>query len=257
MSSPRVLVRAVLRGAWLIGLTLGLYLVWGLGHLSASALAPRRRGPWRRRVFRLWGRGVCRGLGVRLSVVGEPPRTGVFLVSNHLSYLDIPVLASQLPAVFVSKSEVAGWPLIGRGARAMGTIFLVRERKRELPDVNRQIDSALAAGDGVVVFPEGTSTKGDQVLPFRPSLLAPAAQAELPVRAAVLRYETRASDTPASLSVCWWGDMPFGPHVSELLKLEFIDAQLEFLPEAVSDGDRKRLAEKLWAAVNSRFRPIP
>ncbi len=257
MSRPLVVVRAALRGAWLIGLTLALYLVWTIGHLIASAVAPRLRAPWRRRVFRVWGRGVCFGLGVRLSVVGEPPRDGVFLVSNHLSYLDIPLLASQMPAVFVSKSEVADWPLIGRCARAMGTIFLVRARKRELPDVNRQIESALAAGDGVVVFPEGTSTKGDQVLPFRPSLLAPAAEAELPVRAATLRYETKPTDTPASLSVCWWGDMPFGPHVAELLRLDSIDAQLEFHPEPLADRDRKRLAEKLWGAVNSRFRPIP
>ncbi len=257
MKGPRVVVRAAFRGAWLIGLTVSLYLVWAAGHLSTSVVAPRWRAPWRRRVFRVWGRGVCRGLGVRLRVVGDAPNGGVLLVSNHLSYLDIPVLASQMPTVFVSKSEVAEWPLVGRGARAMGTIFLVRARKRELPDVNRQIESALGAGDGVVVFPEGTSTKGDQVLSFRPSLLAPAAQAELPVRAAVLRYETKSGDAPASLSVCWWGDMPFGPHVAELLKLEFIDAELEFLPEALSDGDRKRLAEKLWQAVNSRFRPIP
>lgn len=249
-------VRALARGAWLVLLTIGLYLVWGGGHLTL-ALAPSRRAPWRRRIFRLWARGVCWGLAVRLTVVGEPPRGGAFVVTNHLSYLDIPVLASQMPTVFVSKSEVADWPLIGRGARAMGTVFLARERKRELPAVNRQIEAALAAGDGVVVFPEGTSTKGDQVLAFRPSLLAPAAEAGLAVRSAVLRYETCPGDPPASLSVCWWGDMPFTPHVSVLLSLKRIDARLEFAPETHCDPDRKRLAEKLWGAVNSRFRPIP
>lgn len=249
-------LRALARGAWLVFLTVALYLLWGAGHLMFAA-APGRRASWRRRIFRLWGRGVCWGLAVRLTVVGQAPRGGAFLVSNHLSYLDIPVLASQMSAVFVSKSEVADWPLIGRGARAMGTVFLVRQRKRELPEVNRQIEAALAAGDGVVVFPEGTSTKGDQVLAFRPSLLAPAAEAGLAVRTAVLHYQTLPGDTPASLSVCWWGDMPFGPHVSELLRLERIEARLEFAPQSHTDPDRKRLAEKLWGAVNSRFRPIP
>jgi 1-acyl-sn-glycerol-3-phosphate acyltransferase len=248
--------RAFVRGAWLVFLTASLYLIWLAVHLILS-YAPGPQARWRRATFRFWGRRVCRALGVRLTVLGEPPTAGALVVSNHLSYLDIPLLASLLPTVFVSKSEVAGWPLIGRGARAMGTIFLVRERKRELPEINRQIASALARGDGVVVFPEGTSTKGEAVLPFRPSLLAPAAEAGWPVRCAVLRYETLPGDPPASTSVCWWGDMAFTPHIAELLRLERIEAQLEFLPETHSDPDRKRLAEKLWGAVNSRFRPIP
>lgn len=256
MGAHLKLSRAFVRGAWLVFLTVALYLIWGSGHLML-ALAPSQRAPWRRRIFRSWGRGVCWGLAVRLTVVGDPPRGGAFVVSNHLSYLDIPVLVSQMSAVFVSKSEVADWPLIGRGARAMGTVFLARQRKRELPAVNRQIEAALAAGDGVVVFPEGTSTKGDQVLAFRPSLLAPAADAGLAVRSAVLHYQTPPHDPPASQSVCWWGDMAFAPHVAVLLRLERIDARLEFAPESHSDLDRKRLAEKLWGAVNSRFRPIP
>ncbi|MBL8804559.1 MAG: 1-acyl-sn-glycerol-3-phosphate acyltransferase [Planctomycetes bacterium] len=249
-------LRACWRGLWLVGITLGLYLAWLVGHLMLS-LAPTRRIAWRRWIFRSWSRAACWGLAVHVTVVGEPPRAGAFLVSNHLSYLDIPVLATQLHTVFVSKAEVAGWPLIGPGARAMGTIFLVRERKRDLPDVNRQIATALLRGDGVVVFPEGTSTKGDQVLPFRPSLLAPAAEGAHEVHPALLSYATAPGDPPASLSVCWWGDMPFAPHVAVLLGLERIDARIEFLPERCSDEDRKQLAEKLWAAVNSRFRPIP
>lgn len=249
-------IRALARGGWLIVLTAGMYVLWLAVHLCLT-FAPATQARWRRGMFRVWGRQVCRALGVRLTVVGEPPTAGEFVVSNHLSYLDIPLLASLLPTVFVSKAEVAGWPMIGRGARAMGTIFLVRERKRELPEINRQIERALARGDGVVVFPEGTSTKGEVVLPFRPSLLAPAAETGLPVRCAVLRYETLAGDPPASTSVCWWGDMDFAPHISELLRLECIEARLEFLPETYSDPDRKRLAEKLWGAVNSRFRPIP
>lgn len=248
--------RAVARGAGLFAFSSVVYVVWLLAHL-ALAPAPQRQARWRRGVFRFWGRGACRVLGVRITVVGDRPATGAFLVCNHLGYLDIPVLASQLGAVFVSKAEVADWPLVGRGARSMGTIFLVRQRKRDLPDVNRQIEAALARGDGVVVFPEGTSSRGDRVLPFRPSLLAPAAETGAQVRCAVLHYQTSPGSPPASTHVCWWGDMTFAPHVAELLRIDRIEARIEFLPQALADADRKALAEKLWGAVNSRFRPIP
>jgi len=249
-------LRAWWRGGGVLALTVGLYALWFVGWALLFASVELRRR-WRRLIFATWGRLVCRVLAVRVSVTGVAPERGAFLVANHLSYLDIPVLASQMSTVFVSKAEVAGWPVIGAGARAMGTIFLVRERKRDLPHVNRQIEEALANGDGVVVFPEGTSTRGAEILPFRPSLLAPAAETGAAVRSAILRYETAAGDPPASTAVCWWGDMEFTPHVAELLRLERIEAQITFLPDAVADPDRKELAEKLWGAVKSRFRPVP
>jgi 1-acyl-sn-glycerol-3-phosphate acyltransferase len=109
----------------------------------------------------------------------------------------------------------------------------------------------------VVVFPEGTSTRGAEVLPFRPSLLAPAADAELDVHCAVLSYATEPGDPPPSLCIAWWGDAPFAPHVSKLLQLRRISARLEFARGSVRDADRKRLAEKLWQVVNQSFRPLP
>ena len=248
-------LRALWRGGAVFVITVSSYVAWALGSVPLL-LAPRARRPWRRTIFRSWGRWVCRALNVRVVVEGELPSERVCIVANHLSYLDIPLLASLTDTVFVSKAEVADWPIVGRGAKAMGTIFLVRERKRELPDVNRQIERALERGDSVTVFPEGTSTRGDAVLAFRPSLLAPAAHARVPVRCAVLHYATAAGDPPASTHVCWWGDMAFSPHVAELLRLERIEARVTFLDGTHVEPDRKLLAEKLWAAVNSRFRPL-
>jgi 1-acyl-sn-glycerol-3-phosphate acyltransferase len=159
--------------------------------------------------------------------------------------------------VFVSKAEVRDWPGIGWLARRFGTIFVERGRKRALPETNRRIDEALADGEGVVVFPEGTSTRGDQVLPFRPSLLAPAAERGLPVRAASLHYSTLEGDAPASLAVCWWGDAPFLPHLRGLLALRGIEARIAFDSGPVQESDRKELAEKLRRKVNLLFRPVP
>jgi 1-acyl-sn-glycerol-3-phosphate acyltransferase len=236
--------------------TFSWYLLWAIGHLILLPAARTRRR-WRRWIMRHWCASICRAFAVRVRVVGEPPRGGAFLVCNHLSYLDIPVLGSCFPTTFVSKAEVASWPLIGMLARQFDTVFLVRERKRELPEAIEQIERALGEGDGVVVFPEGTSTRGDDVLPFRASLLAPAAQAELAVHCASLTYRVGPADPSASNSVCWWGDMAFAPHVRGLLALDEIEACVDFASEPISGSDRKALAEKLREAVKARFRPIP
>ena len=248
----RVTTRLVRAGA----ATAVLFGSWAIGHVLL-AFAPRTRLRWRRTVMRRWCAAVCAAFAVRVEVVGAPPPAGVLLVCNHLSYLDVPVLGSALDTSFVSKAEVAGWPVIGLLARCFDTVFLVRERKRDLPATNAQIARALSKGIGVVVFPEGTSTKGESVLPFRPSLLAPAAEAGLEVWAATLSYRTGAQDPPASTHVCWWGDMPFGPHALEMAALERIEARVEFLREPVRDEDRKRLAEKLQQAIAARFVPVP
>lgn len=236
--------------------TLVLYSTWALGHLALLA-APQARQRWRRAVMRRWCAALCRAFAVRIEVVGTPPRGAVLLVANHLSYLDIPVLGACLDTAFVSKAEIADWPVIGGLARQFDTVFLMRERKRHLPQVNEQIARKLAAGTGIVVFPEGTSTRGDGVLPFRPSLLATAAEVGLDVWTASLSYRTAPGDPPASTHVCWWGDAPFVPHAWALAQLERIDALLVFAPAPERDGDRKALAEKLWRSVAARFRQVP
>ena len=249
-------LRATWRGLRAGAVTAGAYLTWLVGH-GLLCVAPRARPAWRRRVMRRWCQAMCWALGVRVERLGRPPAPGAFVVCNHLSYLDVVVLGGATDTVFVSKAEVADWPVIGSLARQFGTIFLTRERKRDLPAVNVAIRAALARGEGVVVFPEGTSTKGEDVLTFRPSLLAPAADGVLEVVAAAVSYRTAPGDPPASLSVCWWGDMPFTPHVRELLQLERVEALLEFDPEPIRSADRKDLAEKLLRKVKSRFRPVP
>lgn len=217
---------------------------------------PRARARWRSTVMRGWGRIVVPALGVELKVEGEPPQKPFLLVSNHLSYLDIPVIGSQVGVVFVAKSELASWPLIGFMCRAANTIFVDRNVRRDLPRVMRQIDRELALGQGVALFAEGTSSKGATVLPFRPSLLEPAVRSELPVSYAALSYHTPEDEQPAHLAVCWWGGMDFSPHALNLATLRQIQAKLVFGDEQLHDSDRKRLAERLQAEVLNRFEPV-
>ena len=118
----------------------------------------------------------------------------VLVVANHVSWLDIFALHAVGPVRFIAKSEIARWPLIGRLVRGVGTLFIERERRHDTHRVNREVSAALAAGDIVAVFPEGTVTDGSKLLPFKGSLLQPIIDAAGHVQPVAIRYRTRAGD---------------------------------------------------------------
>ena len=248
-------LRAASRLIALCCVTAGLYFSW----LAVAPLAlpwPDASRRWRALVFRAWARAVCRIAGMRVGVRGVPPRGAFLLVSNHLGYMDVVALASVSDCVFVAKSEVAGWPVLGRLCRSVNTIFVNRRRRRSLPGVIERVERALGAGSGVVVFAEGTSTGGASVEPFRSPLLDIAARKAMPVHFASLSYRTPPRCPPAREAVCWWGDMTFLKHLYGLFALPRFDAEVVFGEQPVRDGDRKALARKLWAAVSAQFVPV-
>ncbi len=219
-------------------------------------LFPRLRARWRMCVFRSWSRSLLPVMGVEVEVEGRPPKPPFLLVCNHLSYLDIPVLGSQQGAIFVAKAEIAGWPGIGFMCKAINTIFIDRTLRRDLPRVMREIDREMVHGMGIVLFAEGTSSKGATVLPFRPALLESAARSGTPVSYAALSYRTPEGEPPAHLAVCWWGGMEFSPHALCFATLRSVRAKVVFGEELIHDDDRKRLAQRLRAAVLQRFEPV-
>lgn len=218
-----------------------------LNYLFTAAFAPEKN---RRHARAAWlGRSSRRHLkifGCSVNVAGAIPQSGL-LVSNHLSYLDILVICSTTPAVFVAKSEVRRWPLFGWFAAIAGTVFVERERRQHVGDVNREIESALAAGLLVVVFPEGTSSDGATVLPFRTSLLEPAARGGHDLAVGWVHYEL--DDGDAGQEVCYWGDHSFFPHLLNLMGKRRIRATLRFGNFHRTTADRKELALQLHAAV--------
>jgi 1-acyl-sn-glycerol-3-phosphate acyltransferase len=252
------LVRLVFRLIGLAAWTAAMYAVLRAGDLTGRLRAgpDRGRGARRSRAFHRWSRGVLALLGVRAEVRGPRPAAPFVLVSNHLSYLDVVLLGSALPCVFVAKAEVERWPVIGALCRAADTLFIDREIKRDVTRVRERIERVLASGRGVVLFPEGTTTRGDAVQPFRPSLLETAAATGLSVAYASLSYRTPPGVAPAELSVCWWGDMRFGSHLLALLSLPEIRATLTFGSSAIQERDRKRLALRLQRAVAEQFQPV-
>jgi 1-acyl-sn-glycerol-3-phosphate acyltransferase len=214
----------------------------------------RRRG--RNAIYHFWSRACVRILGGRLRIEGEPPPAPFFLVSNHLSYVDIVVLASCLDGFFIAKLEISGWPLFGMLSRTVGTLFVDRELRRDVVRVNRLIEQVLDAGYGVMLFPEGTSTQGFEVAPFYSALLDYPARRAMPVHIAALHYRTPPGEVPAHLGIAWWGDAGFAAHASQLLGIRSFEATLRFSPRTVSATDRKELAEEARRAVIEIFEPV-
>lgn len=247
--------RAIFRLAAIVAVTA---VMWSgmVAGIAALRLARRSAARWKIGCFRAWSGVLLRVLAVRLSVEGSAPSPPFLLVSNHLSYLDILVLGSRAPMVFVSRADVAGWPVLGRLARQVGTLFVDRERRRDIPRVVEAMQARLAEQLGVTLFPEATSSDGSDVLPFRAPLLEPAARSGLPVWYASLSYATPTGSPPARLAVCWWADMTFPGHVFGLLRLPRVSARVTFGLNPVASDDRKVLAEALWQAIRQQHRPV-
>lgn len=229
-------------------------LLWRLVKFSGVTLGAMLDGTWRRCVGRFrpeiwvhrWGRRYCHALNWRFTVTGAPPREGL-LVSNHVSYVDIVVLAAVCPTVFVAKAEVRGWPVFGLLARLGGTMFITRTRRLDVARVNHEMQTGVAAGRVATVFPEGTSSGGDRVLPFHASLLGPAVEGGWHVTPVWIGYALTDGD-PAE-EVCYWKDMTFGPHLLNLLTKREVRAQVIYGTARPAGGDRKALARDLHATV--------
>lgn len=243
-----------LRVAWrlpaIVAVMVGLYVLWFAGRPFAGA----RADDWRAWIYLSWARATAWIVGMRRTRRGPSPRGPGLLVANHVGYVDVLLLAAETGAVFVSKAEVRGWPLIGLTSRAMGTLFVPRGDKRALAEVNGAIAAALEAGRLVGFFPEGTTTDGETLLPFRPSLFEPAVGGRAPVWCAALRYATRPPAPPASRAVAWFDEPSFVRHALRLLALRRFDAEAVFAAEPVVGADRKELAERAEATVRALWR---
>lgn len=203
---------------------------------------PTSRAAWLQHT----ARRMLRVLGVVSRVSGGIPSSGL-LVSNHLGYLDILVLAANMRAVFVSKSEVKSWPVFGWFARRAGTIFVQRDKTTHVGRLTNAIEAALHSGVAVILFPEGTSSGGQTVLPFKSSLLEPAARQKHPLTAGVIHYEL--PDGDVSEEVCYWKDMTLLPHLLNLLSKREVRASVRFTELQQGSTNRKELARQLHSEV--------
>ncbi len=190
------------------------------------------RGPLTLELRALWlqvsARRVLTALGIEVRVEGQPPSRGL-VVANHLSYLDIIAFSAALPCFFVSKAEVRRWPFFGKAARSGGTIFLDRTSRSSAELVAGEIAERLKLPVPVLLFPEGTTTDGAQVLHFHSRLMDPAIQYAAPITACAIRFSAATeSGRPAERDLCWFGDQAFLPHLWKILGLAGISAEIRF-----------------------------
>lgn len=187
-----------------------------------------------------------RAIDVNLSVDGRCPEQGL-IVSNHVSYLDILSYSAAAPCAFVSKAEVATWPIFGRYARWAGSVFVRRHDKADVARANTSVGESLDSGVPVVLFPEGTTTDGGRILRFHSTMLQPAIDARALITPCAIRYEVEDGD--AGQEVCWWGDMTLLPHVLNLLGKKSIRALIIFGEPIEARGERKELSQILHVKV--------
>ena len=206
-------------------------------------------------------RALCAALRIRVRVVGEPMRgQAVLFVSNHVSWADILVIGSIAPIAFVSKSEVAKWPLVGTAAKSQRTVFVDRARRQQTGDAIGDIVERLASGTSVVLFAEGTSSDGNRVLPFRSALIGAVKEAGARAESGILIQPmsvcyTTLYNIPMGRQhrplVAWYGNLDFMPHIKAYIERGAIEAVVSYGDPIAADGttDRKAMTKSLEGAV--------
>lgn len=247
-------VRLLWRVAALAATTLGLYAVRLLSLPFTIAFAQTDRRV-RQALLRTWARTCARIYGMRIRTIGTPPKPPFFLVTNHLTYLDAVTLASQIDVIFVAKSEVSDWPAVGFFSKQVNVIFVDRKKRSDTLRVNDSIESTIRSGESVVMFPESTTSRGDDVQPFKTALFQPAAQYGFPVHYAAIHYAALPGSPPATEWITWWTEISFGGHISRVLRQPGMNVTLTFCDAPITGNDRKVLAEQAHDGVQALFAP--
>lgn len=208
---------------------------------------------------RLWHKMICRAFRIQVEVAGAPvtDRQALY-VSNHVSYLDIPAISCVLPVSFVAKADVEGWPLFGLLAKLQQTVFISRSRQR-LHEEKAAFEKILKSGRSLVIFPEGTSSDGAQVLAFKSSLFSVVPDGGLSDSMVVQPFTVELVGTDERKIItqkdrdnyAWYGDMTLMPHFWHFAKLRGAKVKLHFhAPVKVKEGEnRKELARRCQELV--------
>src|SRR5437016_7706170 len=237
---------------------LALYFAWTAGLMPIQLIGLALGRDWTSTLPVFYHRWCCRILGFRIRVIGTPTsERPVLYAANHISYTDITVLGSVIPGSFIAKTEVARWPFFGWLAKLQRSVFVDRQ-VRSATIQRDAIGRRLAAGDALILFPEGTSGDGNRVLPFKSALFGAAAQrgriAPVVVQPVSLAY-TRLDGIPIGRAyrpfVAWYGAMDLLSHLWGMIGLGTVEVVVQFHPptQLTDCGSRKALAGYCFARV--------
>jgi 1-acyl-sn-glycerol-3-phosphate acyltransferase len=230
-------------------LKLALLFVEATGDLIVTRPSTRQeRADW---LHRFCARAIRR-MKIAVHVHGEFPSAGA-LITNHLSYLDIPVLAALHPCVFVSKREVSDLPIVGWMTTLSGTVYVDRGRGGSALRAGAAMHAAAKDSLPVVFFPEGTTGSGDTLLKFHSGLLGQAMLEHMPITAGYLRYRLGADNAPGLTAAkdIAWGDKPMLQHMLQFLALRGVEAEIHFAPRPIAFSPAA-LAKRKIAAAEAR-----
>ena len=236
-----------------------------LVHVWVSALRLPNRWKIISRLSRSFTFLVRTILNIKMTVVGEEGQLengGYVMICNHVSYVDGIVLGSMFPIVFVSKREVKHWPIIGPWKTLCGTIFINRQRKDLVASLVKEMRRKLRQETNILLFPEGTSTNGERILPFQTAPLAAPLRNRSIIVPVSLAYKS-IEDEPVTVAnrdlLYWYGDMEFVPHFWKLLSLRSIEVIVTIQPKIEcfrykdNSAGRKKLAADCYDRVLGRF----
>jgi 1-acyl-sn-glycerol-3-phosphate acyltransferase len=234
-----------------------------LAHVAAALFIlrfvfPRASSERRRQLHGWWSRKLVRIVGidthvegVTSSLAGYGARCGMMVAANHVSWLDVFCVSSVRPTRFIAKSEVRDWPVAGWIAERAGTLFVRRARRRDTARINDVVHGALAQGDCVGLFPEGTTTPGDRLLRFHSSLFEPAVANDVEVQPIAIRYEH--ADGSLCRAVAY-DDLSFMQSLALMLRQRNVVARLSFLETLPASGrTRREVARAAEACIATRL----
>ena len=207
------------------------------------------------RFCRLWAGGILRIMNIRVEVIGDPAAFGGgLIVSNHLGSLDIPVHASVFPIRFAPKAEMRRWPLLGFMVQQSRPVWIDRSSRQQSRKTADEISATLQHGINMLVYPEGTSSSGDGILPFKSTPFEAAVNAGVPVLPVLTRYLPAADGRP----LAWFGDTPFFTHISSISGLKEIRAQVYIMQQMVPfpGEDRKSFALRVHRRMSEEYSRI-
>ena len=237
-----------LSGLVLIQLLLGL-----VGLVTVIALSPFQNARYTMLaiIMQIWGRLCCWMMNIHIHQVNSAkrPGQGALIVSNHVGFVDIFVMAACFKMSFVSKSDVRTWPLIGYLTRIANTIYIDRTRRRELAGMIQAITDRLRSGYYVVVFPEGGATPGHQVERFKSSAFEAVVQAKSSVLPVTIRYYDGGEPSVA----CWPIGVSFMANIKRLLMHPRLTVKVWVLPEVTGETDRQIFAQKSQALISEKY----
>jgi 1-acyl-sn-glycerol-3-phosphate acyltransferase len=226
-----------------------IHMITGLWTLKR--LATRGEPRLTRRRVQLWHRKALHLFGIERVLVGEVPKGPCLIVSNHLSWIDILMIGSIMNVRFLSKAEVASWPIVGRLATGAGTLYVNRGDRHSAEQALQDITEALEAGDQVVVFPEGTSTRGPMPIKFRSRLIEAARRAGVPVIPMALSYHG-----PGKVFAPYAGDDDFVSHMSRLSQAPFIRGRVAVGHPIDCEEAAAVIARQAQAEVEALLAPV-